>query len=78
MKDAANGWELKDWQHGSTGMTSVTPTDNTPFTIAYGDDVTFNLVIQPGYDYSKLSVSANGYELGRESIKTEKGITSSM
>lgn len=75
VKDAANGWELKDWQHGSTGMTSVTPTDNTPFTIAYGDDVTFNLVIQPGYDYSKLSVSANGYELGRESIKTDNGVT---
>lgn len=75
VKDAANGWELKDWQHGSTGMTSVTPTDNTPFTIAYGDDVTFNLVIQPGFDYSKLSVSANGYELGRESIKTENGVT---
>lgn len=75
VKDAANGWELKDWQHGSTGMTSVTPADNTPFTIAYGDDVTFNLVIQPGYDYSKLSVSANGYELGRESIKTENGVT---
>lgn len=75
VKDAANGWELKDWQHGSTGMTSVTPTDNMPFTIAYGDDVTFNLVIQPGFDYSKLSVSANGYELGRESIKTENGVT---
>ena len=75
VKDAANGWELKDWQHGSTGMTSVTPTDNTPFTIAYGDDVTFNLVIQPGYDYSKLSVSANGYALGRENIKTENGVT---
>lgn len=76
VKDAANGWELKDWQHGSTGMTSVTPTDNTPFTIAYGDDVTFDLVIQPGYDYSKLSVSANGYELGRENIKTDdKGVT---
>lgn len=76
VKDAANGWELKDWQHGSTGMNSVTPTDNTPFTIAYGDDVTFNLVIQPGYDYSKLSVSANGYELGRENIKTDdKGVT---
>lgn len=75
VKDDNNGWELKDWQHGSTGMTSVTPTDNTPFTIAYGDDVTFDLVIQPGYDYSKLSVSANGYELGRESIKTENGVT---
>lgn len=76
VKDAANGWELKDWQHGSTGMTPVTPTDNTPFTIAYGDDVTFDLVIQPGFDYSKLSVSANGYELGRESIKTDdKGVT---
>lgn len=75
VKDAANGWELKDWQHGSTGMTPVTPTDNTPFTIAYGDDVTFNLAIQPGFDYSKLSVSANGYELGRENIKTENGVT---
>ena len=75
VKDAANGWELKDWQHGSTRMTSVTPADNTPFTIAYGDDVTFNLAIQPGYDYSKLSVSANGYELGRENIKTENGVT---
>ena len=75
VKDAANGWELKDWQHGSTRMTSVTPADNTPFTIAYGDDVTFDLVIQPGYDYSKLSVSANGYELGRENIKTENGVT---
>ena len=76
VKDAANGWELKDWQHGSTVMTSVTPTDNTPFTIAYGDDVTFNLAIQPGYDYSKLSVSANGYELGRENITTDdKGVT---
>ena len=76
VKDAANGWELKDWQHGSTGMTPVTPTDNTPFTIAYGDDVTFDLVIQPGFDYSKLSVSANGYELGRENIKTDdKGVT---
>ncbi|MEI3089519.1 MAG: hypothetical protein V8T01_06015 [Oscillospiraceae bacterium] len=38
--------------------------------------MTFNLVIQPGYDYSKLSVSANGYELGRENIKTDdKGVT---
>ena len=75
VKDDNNGWELNNWQYGSTGMTSVTPTDNTPFTIAYGDDVTFDLVIQPGYDYSKLSVSANGYELGRESIKTAGGVT---
>lgn len=38
--------------------------------------MTFDLVIQPGYDYSKLSVSANGYELGRENIKTDdKGVT---
>lgn len=75
VKDDNNGWELKHWKYGSTGMTPVTPMDNTPFTIAYGDDVTFDLVIQPGFDYSKLSVSANGYELGRESIKTENGIT---
>ena len=76
VKDAANGWELKDWKYGKQDpLAAADPATTNPFTIAYGDDVTFDLVIQPGYDYSKLSVSANGYELGRESIKTENGVT---
>ena len=70
------GWKLTKWWHGQgSSSTYFSPDANTPYTIKYGDDVTFDLVIQPGYDYSKLSVSANGYELGRESIKTENGIT---
>ena len=76
VKDAANGWELKNWKYGKQDpLAAADPATTNPFTIAYGDDVTFDLVIQPGYDYSKLSVSANGYELGRESIKTENGVT---
>ena len=76
VKDANNGWELKNWQAIGKKLISFTPSDNKPYPISYGDDVTFDLVIQPGYDYSKLSVSANGYELGRESIKTDdKGVT---
>ena len=79
VKVKDTGWALNNWKSGSTTMAPVTPaptaTTNNPFTIKYGDDVTFDLVIQPGYDYSKLSVSANGYELGRENIKTENGIT---
>ena len=76
VKDANNGWELKNWQAIGKKLIFFTPSDNKPYPISYGDDVTFDLVIQPGYDYSKLSVSANGYELGRESIKTDdKGVT---
>lgn len=76
VKDANNGWELKNWQAIGKKLISFTPSDNKPYPISYGDDVTFDLVIQPGFDYSKLSVSANGYELGRENIKTDdKGVT---
>lgn len=75
VKDANNGWELKNWQAIGKKLISFTPSDNKPYPISYGDDVTFDLVIQPGFDYSKLSVSANGYELGRENIKTENGVT---
>ena len=76
VKDAANGWELKNWKYGKQDpLTAADPATTNPFTIAYGDDVTFDLVIQPGFDYSKLSVSANGYELGRESITTAGGVT---
>lgn len=70
------GWKLTKWWHGQgSSSTYFSPDANTPYTIKYGDDVTFDLVIQPGFDYSKLSVSANGYELGRENIKTENGVT---
>ena len=73
---SGTGWALTNWKYGKQDpLAAADPATTNPFTIAYGDDVTFDLVIQPGYDYSKLSVSANGYELGRESIKTENGIT---
>lgn len=74
---SGTGWALTNWKYGKQDPLAAADLATTnPFTIAYGDDVTFDLVIQPGYDYSKLSVSANGYELGRENIKTDdKGVT---
>lgn len=74
---SGTGWALTNWKYGKQDpLAAADPATTNPFTIAYGDDVTFDLVIQPGYDYSKLSVSANGYELGRENIKTDdKGVT---
>ena len=77
VKVKDTGWELTNWWHGQgSSSTYFSPDANRPYTIKYGDDVKFDLVIQPGYDYSKLSVSANGYELGRENIKTDdKGVT---
>ena len=61
------GWETKNWTHGTTSVTP-SPDTNATFSIAYGEDLTFDLVIEAGYDYSKLSVSANGYALGYDSI----------
>ena len=63
------GWETKDWQYGTKTMTNA-DTTNKSFTIAYGDNVTFDLVISKGYDYSKLSVTANGLALGYQSATT--------
>ena len=73
---SGTGWALINWKYGKQDpLAEADLAATNPFTIAYGDDVKFDLVIQPGYDYSKLSVSANGYELGRENIKTENGVT---
>ena len=70
------GWETKDWQYGTKTMTNA-DTTNKSFTIAYGDNVTFDLVISKGYDYSKLSVTANGLALGYQSATTDEktGVT---
>ena len=65
------GWETKDWQYGTKTMTNA-DTTNKSFTIAYGDNVTFDLVISKGYDYSKLSVTANGLALGYQSATTDE------
>ena len=73
---SGTGWALTNWKYGKQDpLAAADPATTNPFTIAYGDDVTFDLVIQSGYDYSKLSVSANGYELGRENITTAGGVT---
>lgn len=70
--DALNGtgWETKDWKHGAEGTETTAAITNNAFTIAYGDNVTFDLVISKGYDYSKLSVTANGLALGYQSATT--------
>ena len=63
------GWKTENWQYGTETMTNA-DTTNKSFTIAYGDNVTFDLVIAKGYDYSKLSVTANGLALGYQSATT--------
>ena len=79
VTDALNGtgWETKDWQHGAEGTETPATITNKSFTIAYGDNVTFDLVIAKGYDYSKLSVTANGLALGYQSATTDEktGVT---
>lgn len=71
VTDALNGtgWKTENWKHGTETMTNA-DTTNKSFTIAYGDNVTFDLVISKGYDYSKLSVTANGLALGYQSATT--------
>lgn len=70
------GWKTENWQYGTETMTNA-DTTNKFFTIAYGDNVTFDLVISEGYDYSKLSVTANGLALGYQSATTDEktGVT---
>lgn len=70
------GWKTENWQYGTETMTNA-DTTNKSFTIAYGDNVTFDLVISKGYDYSKLSVTANGLALGYQSATTDEktGVT---
>lgn len=70
------GWKTENWQYGTETMTNA-DTTNKSFTIAYGDNVTFDLVIAKGYDYSKLSVTANGLALGYQSATTDEktGVT---
>lgn len=78
VTDALNGtgWKTENWKHGTETMTNADTTNNA-FTIAYGDNVTFDLVIAKGYDYSKLSVTANGLALGYQSATTDEktGVT---
>ena len=77
VTDALNGtgWKTENWKHGTETMTNA-DTTNKSFTIAYGDNVTFDLVIAKGYDYSKLSVTANGLALGYQSATTDAdGVT---
>lgn len=79
VTDALNGtgWETENWKHGAEGTETPATITNKSFTIAYGDNVTFDLVIAKGYDYSKLSVTANGLALGYQSATTDEktGVT---
>ena len=71
------GWKTESWKHGAEGTETNAAITNNAFTIAYGDNVTFDLVISKGYDYSKLSVTANGLALGYQSATTDEktGVT---
>ena len=62
--ESGSGWSLKNWKHGDA---DVTPAGGM-FTIAYGENVVFDLEIDADCDYSQLSVSANGYALGSASV----------
>ena len=64
------GWKTESWKHGAEGTETNAAITINAFTIAYGDNVTFDLVIAKGYDYSKLSVTANGLALGYQSATT--------
>lgn len=79
VTDALNGtgWKTENWKHGAEGAETPATITNKSFTIAYGDNVTFDLVIAKGYDYSKLSVTANGLALGYQSATTDEktGVT---
>ena len=64
-----NGFGLENWAHDSTNSPVYSDTNkanivNGEFDIAYGDSVAFDLVIDKGYDYSQLSVTANGLSMG--------------
>ena len=71
------GWKTENWKHGAEGTETNAAITKNAFTIAYGDNVTFDLVIAEGYDYSKLSVTANGLALGYQSATTDEktGVT---
>lgn len=79
VTDALNGtgWKTESWKHGAEGAETPATITSKSFTIAYGDNVTFDLVIAKGYDYSKLSVTANGLALGYQSATTDEktGVT---
>ena len=61
-----NGFGLENWKHGKDDepQADATIDTNGKFNIAYGDSVAFDLVIDKGYDYSQLSVTANGLSMG--------------
>ena len=64
--DHPNGFGLENWKHGKDDepQADATIDTNGKFNIAYGDSVAFDLVIDKGYDYSQLSVTANGLSMG--------------
>ena len=62
VKTSGDGWKLTNWKETNVPKELTGQT----LTVDYGADVTFDLVVDDGYDWSGLSVSANGYALTRE------------
>ena len=75
---SGTGWTLANWKEKDTDVTPTVAADGSrSFTIAYGSEVTFDLIVEEGYDYSAISVAANGYALSRRGdvVKNADGTT---
>ena len=66
VKTSGDGWALTNWKEDDKPRTLIGGSDPKALIVDYGADVTFDLVVEDGYDWSGLSVSANGYALTRE------------
>ena len=66
VKTSGDGWALTNWKEDDKPRTLIGGSDPKALIVDYGADVTFDLVVDDGYDWSGLSVSANGYALTRE------------
>lgn len=58
---SGEGWELTNWKVNGEKITLT----GTSFSVPYGADVTFELIVADGFDYSLLSVACNGMALVR-------------
>ena len=59
---SGTGWRLDKF---AVNGQSMTPDTGNKLSVPYGAEVTFDLVVDKGYDYSTISVAANGIALVR-------------
>ena len=69
---SGTGWRLDKF---AVNGQSVTPDTGNKLSVPYGAEVTFDLVVDKGYDYSTISVAANGIALVRAAEPRTEGLT---